>query len=212
MAARRPPERRARTPRQGRSKATVEAILEATARILEREGDRSLTTARIAREAGVGVGSLYEYFDGKDAIVRALCARHVEEVRAVIDGALARLDGASASEAVDAFIDGLDALHAARPGLRREIMRQLPERLGAAAVVEIDRYVEARVAGWLRARREARRVGEVEALAFVLVRAGRAVTVESVIEGQDAETLARTRRLLKDMILRTLTANDAPNE
>ena len=208
MGAARTRDRRARTPRQGRSKATVEAILEATARILERGGARSLTTARIAREAGVGVGSLYEYFDGKDAIVRALCERHIDAVKAVIDGALAGLDGASVPEAVDAFLDGLHAMHEARPALRREIVRQLPERLGQAAIAETDRYVEARAAAWLAGRRQSLRTDDVEALAFVVVRAGRAVTVESVIEGQDAATLARTRRLLKGMILRTLAAND----
>ena len=56
--------------------ATVEAILEAAARILEREGlTRLFGTNRIAREAGVSVGSLYEYFDSRDAIVRALSER-----------------------------------------------------------------------------------------------------------------------------------------
>jgi AcrR family transcriptional regulator len=58
--------------------ATVDAILEAAARILERDGlGRAFGTNRIAREAGVSIGSLYEYFEGQDAIVRALCDRHI---------------------------------------------------------------------------------------------------------------------------------------
>jgi AcrR family transcriptional regulator len=197
-------DRTARTPQQTRSRATVEAILEATARILERDGARALTTARIAREAGVGVGSLYEYFDGKDAVVRALCERHMADVCAVIDGALARLGDATIADGVDAYIDGLYAMHAARPAFRRAILRELPERLGSAAITEVDRYVEVRTAAWLKTRQAQLRTDEVEALSFVLVRAGRAVTTESVAAGQSVEELARTRRLLKDMILRTL--------
>ena len=197
-------ERPSRTPRQTRSRATVEAILEGTARILERDGARALTTARIAREAGVGVGSLYEYFDGKDAVVRALCERHMAEVRAVIDAALAQLGDATIADGVDAYIDGLYAMHAARPAFRRAILREMPERLGSAAIAEVDRYVEARTTAWLRTRSERLRTDDVDALSFVLVRAGRAVTTESVAAGQSADELARTRRLLKDMILRAL--------
>jgi AcrR family transcriptional regulator len=197
-------DRTARTPQQTRSRATVEAILEASARILERDGARALTTARIAREAGVGVGSLYEYFDGKNAVVRALCERHMADVRAVIDGALARLGDATIADGVDAYIDGLYAMHAARPAFRRAILRELPERLGSAAIAEVDRYIEVRTAAWLKTRQAQLRSTEVEALSFVLVRAGRAVTTESVAAGQSLEELARTRRLLKDMILRTL--------
>jgi AcrR family transcriptional regulator len=197
-------ERPARTPRQTRSRATVEAILEGTARILERDGARALTTARIAREAGVGVGSLYEYFDSKDAVVRALCERHIVEVRAVIDAVFARLGDATIADGVDAFIDGLYAMHAARPAFRRAILGELPERLGSAAITEVDRHVEAHTAAWLTTRRESLRTDDVPALAFVLVRAGRAVTMESVAAGQSPEALARTRSLLRDLILRTL--------
>lgn len=76
-----------RTPRQARSKVTVDALLEAAARVFKREGFAA-TTNRIAREAGVGIGSLYEYFPDKHALLLALAERHVElaerEIRAVI--------------------------------------------------------------------------------------------------------------------------------
>ncbi len=59
-------------PRQRRSKVTCDAILEAAARILETEGPRNLTTNRIAENAGVSVGSLYQYFPSKEAILAEL--------------------------------------------------------------------------------------------------------------------------------------------
>src|SRR5215469_14299219 len=65
-----------KTPRQDRSRATVEAVLEATADILIRHGSAKLTTNRIAERAGVNIASLYQYFPGKEAIVAELRRRH----------------------------------------------------------------------------------------------------------------------------------------
>jgi AcrR family transcriptional regulator len=62
-------------PKQARSAATVDAIVEAAARILEVEGFEGFTTNAIAQRAGVSIGSLYQYFPTKDAITRALIAR-----------------------------------------------------------------------------------------------------------------------------------------
>lgn len=62
-------------PRQARAEATVDAILEAAARILERKGREAYTTNAVAELAGVSIGSLYQYFPSKDAITRALIER-----------------------------------------------------------------------------------------------------------------------------------------
>ncbi len=59
-------------PRQKRSAATVEVILDGAARILEREGLDAFNTNAVAVAAGVSVGSLYQYFPGKDAVMAAL--------------------------------------------------------------------------------------------------------------------------------------------
>lgn len=64
-----------KVPRQARSKACVSAILDAAARILTEEGYAAATTNQIAEVAGVSIGSLYEYFPGKEAIFAALRAR-----------------------------------------------------------------------------------------------------------------------------------------
>ena len=64
-------------PRQERSVATVDAILDATARVLCTTGYDRASTNRIALAAGVSVGSLYQYFPSKEALVAALAARHM---------------------------------------------------------------------------------------------------------------------------------------
>jgi AcrR family transcriptional regulator len=74
-------------PGQKRSEATVAAVLEAAARILETEGFEGYTTNAVARRAGVSIGSLYQYFPSKDAITKALMLREtttlLEDVAAI---------------------------------------------------------------------------------------------------------------------------------
>jgi AcrR family transcriptional regulator len=62
-------------PRQQRSEATVDAILEAAARILEGAGLNAVTTNAVAEHAGVSIGSLYQYFPGKTALLAELIRR-----------------------------------------------------------------------------------------------------------------------------------------
>jgi len=68
-----------KTPRQSRSKVTVEAILEATTHILLKEGIQALTTNHVADRAGVSIGSLYQYFPNKESLVAELIEQHVQK-------------------------------------------------------------------------------------------------------------------------------------
>ena len=65
---------------QKRSRVTVETLLDATARVLTRQGYDRASTNRIAATAGVSVGSLYQYFPNKEALVASLVARHNREM------------------------------------------------------------------------------------------------------------------------------------
>lgn len=75
-----------KTPTQRRSSETVAAILEAAARILEVSGLDDYNTNAIAERAGVSIGSLYQYFPGKDAITRKLIAREMMVLRDGLEG------------------------------------------------------------------------------------------------------------------------------
>ena len=67
-----------RKPAQKRSAWTVDAILQAAAEILERDGEAALTTGKVAKRAGVSIGTLYQYFGHRDAILVALAEREIE--------------------------------------------------------------------------------------------------------------------------------------
>lgn len=80
-------------PQQSRAEQTVAAILEAAARILEAKGLDGLNTNLVAQRAGVSVGTLYQYFPGKDAIIVALSKRELAVFLAEAQGALSQPDG-----------------------------------------------------------------------------------------------------------------------
>jgi len=82
-------ESKRRTPTQDRARVTREAIFEAAARILEREGRAALNTNRIAERAGVSIGTLYQYFANKEEILIAMARRRVDADNRTISGLLA---------------------------------------------------------------------------------------------------------------------------
>src|SRR5262245_43578538 len=76
---------------QQRSRRTVDALIEATARILVKEGYDRASTNRIAHVAGVSIGSLYQYFPSKEALVAALIDRHKQEIIQLLRDALIKV-------------------------------------------------------------------------------------------------------------------------
>jgi AcrR family transcriptional regulator len=74
-----------KSPVQARSTASVEAILEATIQVLLHEGKERLTTTRVALRAGVSVGTLYQYFPNKKALLQAALKRHLDEVAEAVE-------------------------------------------------------------------------------------------------------------------------------
>jgi AcrR family transcriptional regulator len=119
-----------KSPRQRRSQATVEVIVEGAARILEAEGPDGFNTIAIACAAGVSVGSLYQYFPGKQALIAELSRRNAEEVLAGLAEA-ARTQGSPVLERLRAFAAFAIAQQGAR--LRQsQALDQLKTGLGLA--------------------------------------------------------------------------------
>jgi AcrR family transcriptional regulator len=85
-----------KVPQQSRAEQTVATILEAAARVLETRGLEGLNTNYVAQRAGVSIGSLYQYFPGKDALIVALSLRERAVFLAQAQGALGEPTGRSA--------------------------------------------------------------------------------------------------------------------
>jgi len=118
-----------KAPAQDRSRATVEVILDAAARILVKDGYELFTTNRVAERAGVSVGSLYQYFPNKESLLAELMRLHVEELErgivAITEGAARR----PLAETVRALIEDNVRAHLVDPELHRVLSEEVP-RLG----------------------------------------------------------------------------------
>ena len=88
-----------KTPSQTRALRTVDTLFEAATRVLQTEGEAGFTTNRIAERAGFSIGTLYQYFPSKEAIVVALVRRQRERVMRELDTMLERaVDGEYGAE------------------------------------------------------------------------------------------------------------------
>jgi AcrR family transcriptional regulator len=82
----------------------VEAILEATVQVLLEVGKERLTTTRVAARAGVSVGTLYQYFPNKSALLQAVVRQHLDEITKVVEAVCREQRGKSLSEMATALI------------------------------------------------------------------------------------------------------------
>jgi AcrR family transcriptional regulator len=171
--------RQRREPTQERSRATVERILVAARAVLAERGYEGASTNRIAAAAGVGPGTLYQYFPDKDAIVD----RVVAGVSADIEDRLltAFLASLRAEDTVRANLEALlDAL-SADAGLLRTVSEHAPQALEARRA-EFARRVDRMVAGVLLTSSPGRPAATT---AWMLVRTVEHVTVRWVVEAPD---------------------------
>jgi AcrR family transcriptional regulator len=121
-----------RQPKQERARSTVQFVLDATTKLLARDGIDAVTTNRIADLAGVSVGSIYQYFPDKRAIFSALHERHAEETRQLIASTVAQHTTSSLGALVLSLMDGLIDAHAHDPVLHELLAREIPLRAGRA--------------------------------------------------------------------------------
>ncbi len=125
------PELARKNPSQARAKRTIETILEATAQILAEEGSERLTTNYLARKAGFSVGTIYQYFPNREAIILALIERQRGEIERRVQVVLAERADGSAEARIGCIIGALhQAFNVHRMPERRLIQSLL--RLAAA--------------------------------------------------------------------------------
>lgn len=162
-----------KTPRQERSVATVEAILQAATYILTVRGWDAFTTNAVARKAGVNIASLYQYFPNKESIVAELQRRHVRE----LEKQWPELpEDASVPELLRAAFHSVVREHRTNPALHRAFAEELPrvQRMGTPRSDSQIRWAE-RIA-------EAADVPDPDLAAFITRVAAHAVIHEAATE------------------------------
>lgn len=170
-------------PSQARAEETVESIIEAAAQILEAKGLEGFNTNAIARRAGVSIGSLYQYFPGKDALTVALIRR---ETKRFYDDAAAALTQRSGKAALEYLIGASVRQQLQRPMLAKllDVQESSPALRGEIEKVEFDALVVAVV------KRVAPRLERPEVAAADLVAIVQALTDSAGERGErDLESL-----------------------
>jgi AcrR family transcriptional regulator len=182
-------------PRQDRSRATVDSILEATARVLVKRGFDGLTTNLVAEAAGVSIGSLYQYFPNKAALVGALIEKHVEDMSQLALSELTRVAQLPAREAIRSVVEAMIRAHAVQPELHRVLTEEVPRVGRMAKLREIERITHRMVAGLLATRKPELAIEDPDMAAFVLVSAIEAITYRAALF---APELLRDPRLVDE--------------
>jgi AcrR family transcriptional regulator len=132
-----------RKPRQVRALDTVEVILEATARILQNEGPAALNTNYIAERAGISVGTLYQYFANKEAILVAMARREIATDEAAVIKAVSEAAQASGIDPVRLALRALITAFAKRRVARRVAFEALfGEGLGNELATSVQKVAQ----------------------------------------------------------------------
>jgi len=181
--------RQRKQPVQERSRATVEAVLEATLQVLVREGLSGLTTTRVAERAGVSVGTLYQYFPDKQSLLMALKVQYGQAAVGRVNAVARPLVGQPLELAIPGLIRG--ALAVKRDGLT--LLLALREALSAptadAVMREANRAVRGVVQDLLQAALPG--LGNAPMRARMLV---------SAVEGNISHAVLEDPRLLGDPV------------
>ncbi|KPQ32227.1 MAG: TetR family transcriptional regulator [Porphyrobacter sp. HL-46] len=112
---------------QARSRNTVETIVEAATRILASDGWSALNTNAVARIAGVSVGSVYEYFKNKEAILDVILDRHLSSGEAQLaELAAVTHDAVCLDDIVGLLVEGFVVVHCDNPRLHRVLSGEVP--------------------------------------------------------------------------------------
>lgn len=189
-------------PRQERSRVTYEAMLEACALLLREEGYEALTTTLVAERAGVGIGTVYEFFPNKESIVAAVIEQRLAHL---VAGAGARLDATLEMVDVDGGVEflirGLVDLVLADRELYRVFVRDVPfsARLPAMQQAMAALFEQARAGGVRIGDRVS--LPHVEADTWLMAR----MVHQAVLEIAFADEAAPDTELLTRELVRLVT-------
>jgi AcrR family transcriptional regulator len=184
-----------RTPRREPGQNIVDAILESAMQLLSREGYAALSTNRIAELAGVSIGSLYQYFPAKSAVIAALARRLEYGALEIFAKTLDALGQQSVRQITHNLIADLAGERLGSLAARREILREVPRSWTEEASQEVDGLVTDGLAAHLASRPDVR-PGNHRMMAMILTHAVEAVLESAVLRQPD---LLRDPEFLREL-------------
>jgi AcrR family transcriptional regulator len=196
----------ARVPQQQRSQHLVDSILTAGALLVRERGLGSLTMSSIARRAGVSVGSLYQYFRSKRAILVELRRRHQDEGRRIFLAEALQLANVPVATATQRFVDKMFEVHAQDPELHRALEKEGRD----GGVTDWERQAVQIVRAYYEGHRQELIVSDLDEAAFVVCATTEAVTHNAVLERPELLRDGRLAASLTRMLVGYLTGQTSP--
>ncbi|MFP2959218.1 TetR/AcrR family transcriptional regulator [Myxococcus sp. 1LA] len=174
-----------RRPRQDRAQATCDAILTATARVLVKEGYDAASTNRIAREAGVSIGSLYQYFPSKEGLVLAVMERHRARSLSDFEAGLVQLASEPLPTALRALIRQVLAMKREDPKLHQMLHELMPRMRELGQTDPYEQRLFRLVRAFLAPRVGEIRPKDLDMAVFIIVHAVEALCIKAVADRPD---------------------------
>jgi AcrR family transcriptional regulator len=193
-----------RRPRQARAQATVDAIVRATARVLVEEGYDRASTNRIAQTAGVSIGSLYQYFPSKEALVAALVESHQLRMRDALGQSLAENPPASLAERARLLVRSMITAYRTDPQLHHVLCQEVPKIGELQRVYDFEQHLAEVCRSYLFADGQQTRMTDIDRAVFLLVNAVPSVVRAAIQADPQALGDERLAEDLTDMMVRYL--------
>jgi AcrR family transcriptional regulator len=187
--------------KQSRSKETVAALLQATAHILVRHGYDRASTNLIAKEAGVNIASLYQYFPSKEALVAAVIQQHLQAGFDLVDGALEVMMDAPVDAVVRGTVRSFFAMNATHAKLFRIFVEQIPRAPEWNPLVAFrNRFIE-HLTTYLERHRAELRVEDPATAAFIATQTVEGVAAAALADRPEWLGKERFQREVADAVL-----------
>jgi AcrR family transcriptional regulator len=186
-----------KTPLQARAVSTVNAIAEATIQVLLRDGADRLTTTRVAERGGVSVGTLYQYYPNKDALLAAVLAAHLDRVASALEAACERARGTPVDAMIGTVVEAFLDAKLERPDISLALYQIAPDVGGPAMAARLRQRSQKALDAMLRTAPDL--AAPLDPFAIDMLTATMAATTRHVLEA--GASPAMTRDLRRHLVL-----------
>lgn len=190
-----------RIPRQNRSRALVDAILEATARVLSERGYAGTNTNLVAERAGVSVGSVYQYFPNKDSLITALHERHAVEMHTAMETVLAGTTSPGLLQRLAAIVHAWLAAHQVAPELHQVLEKEFPFFDAPSDQSAADQSIHCRIRQLLEEHRDEVVQEDLNLATWMVLRTMESLIHAAVIPPGTPHPIQKTEQAIVEMLI-----------